>query len=188
MSTSSTRYTTVAIALHWIIALLIIGQIAGGWYMNHVVESSRAKFGLYQLHKSFGVLALLVSFGRLYWRLTHKAPALPEGMPAYERIGAQFTHIAFYTIMIGIPLSGWLMVSVSPKEIPTVLFQYIPWPHIPGLPKSELMEYISFETHKIVSYATIALLGLHIGAALKHHIVNKDDVLTRMLPFLKRRT
>ena len=179
------RYTPVAITLHWIIAVLILGQIAGGLYMSNLPEGDPALYDLFQLHKSFGVVILLLSLGRLGWRLTHPAPALPEGMKPWEKTVAAATHWIFYGLMIGVPVLGWAVVSASPLQFPTVVFDLVPWPHLP-LPHSGEVAGVFSELHEIAAFATLGLFVLHVGAALKHHIKDKDDVLTRMVPFLKR--
>lgn len=184
MSTDSRGYSRIAITLHWLIAFMIIGQIVGGKYM-HGMELGPDKYQLYQMHKSFGIVILLLSFLRLLWRLTHKAPPLPDGMSGFERFGAKASHFGFYVLMIGTPLVGWMMVSASPTAIPTKLFKTIPWPDFPFISRSEGLNDFFVETHEVMATMIIALLVLHVAAALKHHLVNKDDVLTRMLPFLK---
>ncbi|MEL7485882.1 MAG: cytochrome b [Pseudomonadota bacterium] len=194
MASESARYTSVAIILHWLIALLIIGQIAGGWYMTHLVpEASSQQFQLYQLHKSFGVTILLASLVRLGWRFTHRPPALPNGMAGWERVGARISHIAFYGLMIGVPLGGWALVSASPfaGSVPTFLFGVIPWPHLPFFEgvedRAALAETIA-GMHELFAKTILVLLALHIGAALKHHFVSRDDVLARMIPFIRSRS
>ncbi len=186
-STLTPSYSKVAIILHWLIALLIIGQLIGGKVMM-AMDPNALKFELFQLHKSFGILILILSVLRLLWRLTHKAPPLPEGMKPYERFGAKFSHWGFYVLMIGTPLAGWLMVSANPTIITTKLFKLVKWPDVPGIARSEALKDLMSQTHEYMAYAIIALLILHVGAALKHHFINQDDVLTRMLPFLKRKT
>ncbi|MGJ8563704.1 MAG: cytochrome b [Alphaproteobacteria bacterium] len=178
------KYTKVAILLHWMIAVLIIGQIAGGLIMTRL-DPAPFKFEVYQLHKSFGLIILLLSLVRLVWRLTHKSPALPAGMSGLERIGAKLTHFGFYGLMIGIPLAGWIMVSASVTQISTKIFKIVPWPDFPGVTRSEAFGSFMKDVHEYMAYAAIVLLVLHVGAALKHHFKDKDDVLTRMLPFLK---
>lgn len=182
----SDRYTKVAVTLHWLIALLIIGQLAGGIYM-HNLPATTWKFELYQWHKSFGIMVLLLSLARLGWRLTHRAPALPDGMKGWEKVAARITHVAFYALIIAVPLAGWLMVSASPYDLPTVLFKLIPWPHVPGIPQDAALEGLFKEVHEIMAFAIIGLLVLHVGAALKHHFINRDAVLTRMIPILSKK-
>lgn len=183
-SIQNRSYSKVAIALHWAIALLIIGQLVGGKVMM-AMDPGAEKYELFQLHKSFGVLILLLSVIRLLWRLSHKAPPLPSGMKSFEKAAAKLTHIAFYALIIGIPVTGWLMVSASSTRITTRLFQLVVWPDFPGVPRSESFENLMKLAHEYMGFAIILLILLHVWAALKHHFVNKDDVLSRMLPFMK---
>lgn len=179
-------YTKTAILLHWLIALMIIGQLIGGKVMMWM-DPKPLKFEIFQLHKSFGFIILALSLLRLIWRLLHKAPALPDGMKPIERIGAHLSHIGFYVLMIGIPLSGWIMVSASTTRITTKIFKMVKVPDFPGVTRSEYMEGLTENVHEKLSIIMILLIGLHIGAALKHHFINKDDVLTRMVPRLRRK-
>ena len=151
------------------------------------MANSPTKFEIYQLHKSFGLIILILSIGRLVWRLTHRAPALPSGMAGWERLAAKATHILFYVLIIAIPLSGWIMVSVSSLEIATEIFKTIPWPDFPGLERSDAAGRLWKDIHAILATSTAVLLLLHVGAALKHHFVNKDDVLSRMVTLIKPR-
>lgn len=171
----------MAVALHWAIAILILGQIAGGFYMHNLPNSSPIKFDLYQLHKSFGLSILLLSLARLGWRIGHRPPALPQGMAGWEKFAARAVHWGFYGLMIGTPLIGLAMVSVSPTDIPTKYFGFIPVPHLP-LAAGESAEDFFKEVHEIFAYAILTLLALHVGAALKHRVLDKDNVLQSMTP------
>ncbi|MEM6747125.1 MAG: cytochrome b [Pseudomonadota bacterium] len=184
------RYSSVAKALHWTIALLILTLIPAGLIM-HNMPFGETKFLIYQVHKSFGLMVLMLAVFRLVWRLTHPVPPLPENLKAWEKVAARITHVGFYVIMVGIPLIGWAMVSSAPIGIPTKLFFLIPVPHFP-LPQSEPLYEVLLSSHKYMAFATLGLLVLHVGAALKHHVVLLDDVLLRMMPrpvadFLDRR-
>lgn len=191
LSHSQHSYSKVAIFFHWLIAILIIGQLAGGLIMVRVLsKGSSLKFELYQYHKSFGILILSLSVLRLIWRLTHRPPALPLTMPGWEKTLASMTHFIFYFFMLAIPLIGWAMVSVSPLGISTYLFEIVRLPHLPfweGASDPAALEKQFKFIHEYLAFATIALLVLHIAAALKHHFHDRDDVLTRMLPFLRTR-
>ncbi len=181
-------YSRVAIFLHWTIALLIIVLLVFGTLMTNPETPNR--FVLYQWHKTGGIMVLLLSVLRLFWRLTHKAPALPSAMKDWEILAAKCSHIGFYVLMIGMPLLGWAMVSASPLGFPTKLFGTINWPHMPFLANLEVKEPVAkklTQAHHLGGKLMIGLIGLHIGAALKHHFVNKDNVLARMVPFLRRR-
>jgi cytochrome b561 len=177
------KYTKVAIALHWIIGLAIIFMLGLGLLLDDIPDDY--KFQAYQFHKSLGLTILALSFVRLFWRLTHRSPALPAGMKTWEIWASKLTHYAFYIMMIGIPLTGWALVSASPLNFPIMWFGVFEWPHLPFTPNKELSDNFS-EMHELLAYLTIVLLGLHIGAALKHHFISKDNVLTHMLPFLKQ--
>ncbi len=187
------RYTNGAIALHWLIAFMVVGQIVVGLYM-HKLDDDQAnlKFELYQWHKSFGITVLLLTLVRFGWRLTHKAPALPAAMPAWERLAARGAHIGFYVLLVAIPLAGWAIVSSSPyaDSVQTYLFGVIHWPHLPfftGVEDREDVSDVFAEIHEYLAFAMIGLIGLHVAAALKHHFINKDSVLAHMLPIARRK-
>jgi cytochrome b561 len=180
MAEDRERYTSGAKALHWTIALIIIVQIPAGFIM-HNLAFSELKYNMYQLHKSFGLIVLALSLVRLGWRLTHRAPALPSHLKRWERVLARFTHVAFYALIIGIPLTGWLMVSASPLGIDTKIFWLIPVPHWP-VPVGEGAESFWIGTHELLAKLTIGLLVLHVAGALKHHFIDRDGVLLRMVP------
>ncbi len=180
------RYSGVAVGLHWLIAALIIGMLAVGKWMTGLEAEDPLRFTLTQWHKSFGIAILILSLFRLYWRRTHNPPP-PVAGPKWEKLAASATHIAFYVLLLAIPLSGWLLVSASPLNIPTVLFQTLPWPHIPliswfGQSAEQLTEFFHL-IHEMLSNLLLLLLALHVGAALRHHFYLKDGVLTRMSLF-----
>ena len=180
-----TRYSAVAILLHWLIALAIIALLVMGIVMTGLPDTDLAlKFGLYQWHKSVGITVLLLSLLRLLWRLTHRPPPLPGNLRPWERLAARVTHVGFYVLIIVIPLLGWAMVSASPYNIPTVLYGEISWPHLP-VPKSAFEGFKA--GHVWLAFGAVGLLALHVAAALKHHYILKDDVLARMLPFAGRK-
>jgi cytochrome b561 len=187
MPAPSARYTGVAIALHWLMALGVLALVVIGLTMTHGGLASMEKFKLYQLHKSIGVTVLLLLALRLAWRLTHRPPPLPA-MPPLERFAAEGAHLALYLLLLALPLTGWALVSASPFNLPTVLYGTIPWPHIPWF--AELADKASAEkslkfVHSRLAWAMIGLVALHAAAALRHHFVLRDKVLTRMLPFAK---
>ncbi len=193
MTAVGERYSSVAIALHWLIALAILLQLASGlWMVGALAEkdTQMLAFQVYQWHKSLGLTVLILSLLRLFWRLSHRAPPLPDGMTRWERIAAKGTHHLFYFLMILLPLTGWVVVSASSLGLPTLYWGLFQWPHLPlfGLEAGTkaVLERAVGEVHEFLAYATIALLVLHVGAALKHHLVDRDDVLSRMLPFLRR--
>jgi cytochrome b561 len=182
------RYHAVAIVLHWVIALGLLTLIVMGLAMTHLALPAMAKFQLYQLHKSIGVTVLLAVLLRILWRATHRPPPLPA-LPPLEKAAAEGTHGLLYVLMLAIPLTGWALVSVSPFNLPTVLYGLVPWPHLPVLPelpdKAQVEPVVKF-IHGKLAWALAALVALHAGAAFRHHFVLRDGVLHRMLPFGRR--
>jgi len=182
------RYNHVAMAFHWVIALLLIANIAFGLIMGDLPRSDPNKFMLVQIHKSIGLTVLVLSLLRLGWRLTNPAPKLPAGMHPLVKAFAHLTHYVFYFLIIFIPLSGWLMVSASPLGNGTSYFGLFLWPNLPfwvGQTREQLRGvHETFETaHVFLAWSAIVLVPIHIAAALYHHILLKDDVLRRMLPW-----
>jgi len=185
-------YTAVAIALHWILAVLLVGMVFYAWNMEELrdtlfaggdVTIGEVQFA-YNAHKTTGLLILILSLARLAWRLTHPVPALPEGMAGWERTVATATHWAFYAIMIGLPLGG--MIAASAAEPPTLLFNNPDFvlPKLP-VPQTEGFQDFSASAHGAGGWAILILTGLHVAAALKHQLIDKDGLIGRMIPFLK---
>ena len=173
----STHYTATAKALHWGIAVLIFGMLGLGFYMTGL-DLSPTKLQLFSWHKWAGVTVFMLVVVRLAWRVGHKPPALPAHMPALERFAAHAGHLLLYVLMVAIPLSGWLMSSA--KGFQTVWFGVLPLPDL--LAKDKALGNLLETVHVVLNYTLIAVLLGHVGAALKHHSIDRDDVLTRMLP------
>lgn len=182
----SGRYSTVAIALHWTIAALIVLQVVLAGRMD--APPSLERFEVTQLHKSVGVTVLLLSLFRLAWRIMHPPAPLSDTMARGEKALAGATHVLLYAVMIGLPLTGWVMVSASKLGLPTLLYGLVPWPNVPGLaglePTAKEAWHGSAEfAHKALAKATYVLVGLHVAGALKHQLFSRDEpVLARMAP------
>lgn len=191
---SGPRYSATAIAFHWAIAILVIGLLASGWWMTGAIRDPARRalaYDVYQLHKAFGLCVLLLTVGRLAWRLTHRAPSLPAHMNALERLGAHVAHILLYGLTLAVPLLGWAMVSASPLGIPTVPFGLFEWPNLPVMGASDDAAAVEagFKFgHKTLAYIAAAVVVLHVAAALKHQFYDRDGLLSRMLPFGGRAT
>jgi len=176
---ASSRYTSVAIALHWAMAALLAFMIWLGWNM----DDNEAR---YQLHKSIGITVLFLALARLAWRYANPPPPLPDNMAKIEKTASHAVHVAFYVLMIGIPIMGWLLVSVSPFQVSTVLYGMVSWPHLPfpdSWKSKDLFEVVE-TIHGKGAWLVIGLLGLHVAGAVKHEIGAEDGVLKRMLPGL----
>lgn len=183
------RYTRVAIALHWLTAAAVLALIGIGLVMTQTDLAPMRRFQLYQWHKSIGITVLLLSLVRIAWRLFHPAPPPPGAMPRIERRAASAAHGLLYLLLIGMPLTGWAVVSASPFNLPTLLYGTIPWPHLPVV--STLADKAGAEkalalVHASGAWLLIGLLALHVGAALRHHLILRDDTLRRMLPSVAR--
>lgn len=181
-------YTATAKLLHWLIAAFVLALLALGRVMTGI-EDLQLRFELYQLHKSMGITVLALMGLRVAWRVLAKPPALPPMMEALERRAAQSTHLALYTLLLFMPLTGWAMVSATPPpfNFPTELYKTIPWPHIPALQQLTLdakktVEPLLKTLHAALGWALLALVAIHIAAALRHGLILKDGVMSRMLP------
>lgn len=184
------RYSAVSIALHWTIAALILTQIPLGWRMSDL-PYGEAKYQLFQLHKSIGITILTLSLVRLAWRLTHPAPPLPEHMARWEKVFARATHVGFYGVMIATPLGGWVLVFASELNVPTRIWGAVPLPDLPGFEamaaegRRAVYERVA-RAHGALAWFALGLLALHVAGALKHHLLDRDPVLWRMLPIVPR--
>ena len=176
------RYNRTAIFLHWLVGLGILGTLGLGLYMVDL-PFSPAKLQIYSWHKWAGMTLLFLAVVRLAWRLSHPAPALPDTMGPLTRLAAHAGHWALYILMLAIPLSGWLMSSAQGFSV--VWFGVLPLPDL-VTKNLELGEWLN-STHLILNYTLIATLIGHIGAALHHHFIKKDTVMSRMLPLIKKR-
>ena len=171
-----TRYSNTAIALHWLLALALFGTFALGIYM-HELPLSPAKLKYYSWHKWAGVTLLALSFGRLAWRLTHRPPA-DASMPAWQAKAAHLTPGLLYMLFFAVPLSGWAYSSSA--GFPVVWMGALPLPDFVPVDR-DLAETFK-GLHKLLTLSMAALVLLHIGAALKHHWVDRDGLLARMRP------
>jgi cytochrome b561 len=166
---------------HWVMAALILAQIplglaAANWRVSPM------KLNLFFWHKSTGMLILALLALRLLWRLANPTPALPAGMPAWERAGARLSHFLLYVLMIALPVTGWIVNSAS--NVPFRIFWLIPLPAIvaPDKATADLAALV----HRGLFALLAPVLVAHIGAALQHHFVKRNTVLTRMLPWRTR--
>jgi len=172
------RYGAVAQALHWIIAALIVTQFVLA-SLAEDLPAGMHKLALLARHKSFGMTVLMLAVVRLAWRLFNKPPPLPPGMKPYEVALAKITHSLFYVLLFALPVTGWLMSSS--KGYTVSWFNLFAWPNL--VPKDETAFKILKSRHEMLATILFFVAILHILAALKHHVWNKDDVLRRMLPF-----
>lgn len=186
------RWPAVIVLLHWEMAAALAAMLAGGLAMTRAAEHAVTTgdfsatvtglplFDAYQLHKSVGVTLFALVLLRLALRLALPSPSLPEHMRAPELLVARGAHVLLYALMLGLPITGWLLASSSTLGLPTVVFGRFELPHplTPDAGREALLGML----HWLGGWALIATAGLHVAAALKHHLVDRDDVLRAMLP------
>ncbi|WP_396329825.1 cytochrome b [Burkholderia anthina] len=181
LSAKPTRYTQTAIALHWLIALLIVCGFALGWVMTDIPGFTPTKLKYFSWHKWIGVTVFALAVVRVLWRATHAAPPLPGNTPAWQRAVSHGVHILLYVLMLVIPVTGYLYSSAA--NIPVVYLGIVPLPRLID-PDPVLKE--TFKTlHVSLNYILLALVSLHVLAAIKHQVLDRDGLLSRMLPFAK---
>ena len=168
-------YTRTAVALHWTVAGLVIVLLAMGWVMTDM-SASPAKLQIVTWHKWGGITVLALFFARALWRLTHPAPP-PLPMPRWQQRAAQIVHVLLYVLLLGQPLSGWLFSSAAGRQV--VYLNLIPLPNLIG--RNPAASAIFKELHDTCGVLLAALVAVHVLAALKHHFVDRDDTLRRML-------
>ncbi len=176
------RYTGTAIAMHWLMFALIACGFALAVYMVDLPLSPQ-KLKYYSWHKWLGVTVFLLAAARLMWRLTHPPPRLPAALPMWQRRAAAASHILLYVLIVVIPLSGWLYSSAS--GVPTVYLGELRLPDL--LAKNKALADQLRLIHVTLNYTMLMLVTIHAAAALKHHFLDGDDVLARMLPCVKPR-
>ncbi|HEY2022336.1 cytochrome b [Paraburkholderia sp.] len=174
-------YTRTAIAFHWLIALLIVCGFALGWVMTDIPGFTPTKLRYFSWHKWIGVTVFALAVMRILWRATHAAPPMPRRMPLWQRGAAHLVHLLLYVLMIAIPVSGYLYSSAA--NVPVVYLGLIPLPRIIA-PDPQLKEVLK-NLHIALNYTLLVLVALHVLAAIKHQLIDRDGLLSRMLPFLK---
>lgn len=168
---------TPAKLLHWGIALLIFTQFALGW-LAVTWRLSPTKLELYIWHKSFGVLILTLVAVRIFWRLLNPVPRLPLETSPAEQLAARASHALLYGLMLAIPVSGWVINSAA--GIPLRVFWWFPLPAIAPVDKG--LEALAKQVHFALFIVLAIVLVVHIAAALRHHYIKRNNLLTRMLP------
>ena len=173
-----TRYSNTAIVLHWLIAILIVLAFVLGTIMTDIPGITPTKLRYFSWHKWLGITILGLVCVRLLWRLTHTAPAYPSSMPMWQQYAAHGLHIALYVLMFAIPISGYLYSLAA--GVPVVYLGII---HLPILIAPDpVLKPILKEVHELLNNGLLILVALHVLAALKHHFINRDTILKRMLP------
>lgn len=196
MNNNATRYTKTAVILHWLIAILIFGMFALGWFMTDLPKEAPKQmaydlfdWGVYtwqlseeasprsfyfNLHKSIGISILALIVLRILWRITHRPPALLSTYKTWEKKLAHGAHHLLYLLMLAVPLSGLIMATLSKYGV-----KWFGIPFISGLDNTPLRETFE-QTHELLGIVILVVIGLHVLGALKHKFIDKDDTLKRM--------
>lgn len=182
MSEPRNRYSNVSLAFHWGIALLVLVQVL---LINaHEATEGPLSREFVQIHKAVGLGILVLTLARIGWRVANPPLPMPDQMKGWEKALARVTHVLFYALMIGLPLGGWAASSAGGREIDW--FGLFNWPLLP-LPLDRELSRNLIEAHEAGVKVLYVLLVLHVGAALKHHFIDRDNILHRMIPWIPRR-
>ena len=173
------RYTKTAMLLHWLTALLIVSAFVMGLVMTSIHGFTPAKLRYFSWHKWLGVTVFALAVLRVLWRHFNRPPAHPEHMPAWQNLAANVTHVLLYLLIFAVPLSGYLYTLSA--GVPVVYLGIWPMPVFMA-PNPELKPLLR-AIHYWLDMTMAALVFAHAGAALKHHLIDRDNVLKRMLPF-----
>ncbi len=186
MSAVVERYTRPAIWLHWIIGVLMIGNIAIG-FLHESFGEDNVRF-MINTHKSVGITVLGLAIMRLLWRLTHRPPALPSTYQRWEKGASHAVHWLLYFLIFALPVTGWMHDSAwkAAPEIKMYWFGLFEWPRMGWIMNMDPVAKEAFhdvmgERHELLGWILIALLVLHIGGALKHQFIDKERELQRMM-------
>ena len=183
-----TRYSSVAIILHWTIAAALALQIVLGWRIGDVEGVTRT--AVLQLHKTIGVTILVLTVVRMIWRMTKKPPAMDSSLTPIERFASHWVHMGFYAALMALPLTGWAMVSAQ-RVGAMKLLGGLRWPDfpivtaLPGDLQDTLADLLD-KSHSALVWVMLGLIALHVAGALKHHYISKDPTVSRMAPVARR--
>jgi cytochrome b561 len=172
---SSERYTRFAVALHWIVAVVVFAQFALGWLMQEIAKQPPGpRASAFNMHKSIGLVILALMLVRIAWRLSHPAPPLPA-MPRWQARAALANHVLLYVLLVAMPLAGYLGSAFSGYPVRFFGIVLPAW-----APKSEAMKQLMSDVHLVAAWLLAASVALHLAAVVKHSVVDRDGLLARM--------
>ena len=174
------RYRSIVVWIHWITALVVVAQVAVGFIFHRVYEQGTPeRMEFFAWHKTLGALILVLALVRLAVRLMNPPPPYPADFPKWERFAAVWSHRLFYVLLIALPLTGLAAVSGRAEDGTVPLLFGLSLPAIPGIPRENEFG----DVHEILVWTTLALVVLHVGAALKNQFASRTTVADRMPPF-----
>lgn len=184
------RYSPVAILFHWTMAALVVTQLALGWWMGRLPVGG-GKVAAHDLHYAIGIVMLVLVIGRAGWRMLAPPVINDADKPGWESLAAHVTHYLFYTCLFGLPLTGWAMISATARDQKLALLGIVSWPLMPF---QDLVRERRWEIEAAAEWmhfglvaTLLILIPIHVGAALKHHFIDRDDVFHGMLPIVPQR-
>lgn len=173
------QYTKTAMALHWVVAALMVWAFALGWIMTDIHGITPTKLRYFSWHKWLGVTVLVLALARLLWRATHQPPALPNEMHDWEKMAAHAGHALLYVLMLAIPVSGYFYTSAA--GVPVVYLGMLPLPTI--IDADPALAAMLKTIHIWLNYGLLAAVAGHLLAVVKHQLIDRQRLLQRMLPF-----
>lgn len=182
MAEPRNRYSTVSLTLHWLTAVLILTQVL--LITAHEATEGPLSREFVQIHKSVGLTILVLTLFRIGWRVANPAIPLPDAMPRWQKLLARGTHVLFYVFLIAMPLVGWAASSAGGREIQW--FGLFNWPLLP-IGGGRAMARTLMDLHGLAAKGLYVLIALHVIGALKHQVIDRDNVLHRMIPLIPRR-
>jgi cytochrome b561 len=182
LKNTTTSYGAITKLLHWTVAILVIALLTVGFLMGDISDKT-LKMQVYNLHKLLGLGILLLMLSRLIWRLINIQPGYAATIPSWEKRAARAVHDVLYLCLIVMPLSGWIM-STATAHAPHIGSWVL---NAPGMVGNQLAGHYAANLHRALAWGIPAFVLLHIVAALKHHFLDKNNVLLRMLPWVKNR-
>ncbi|WP_334164123.1 cytochrome b [Phenylobacterium sp.] len=187
--TRERRYSPVGVAFHWTVAGLILFQLWWGWRTGRL-PVGYDKLEAYELHSQVGLLIFVLTLARMTWRILIPGPRNDADKPGWQSTAAHLTHVTLYVCLLGLPLSGWAMLSATAREQGLSVAGVAPWPLLPlaGLsePHRWAIEAWAEQVHMVLIVGLLLLIPMHVGATVKHEFVDRDDVLRGMLPGVRR--
>lgn len=169
------NYGSVTKVLHWLIFILVVGMLTLGFLMGDISDKV-LRGEVINIHKLIGLSILVMMLFRLFWALTNPKPALPMNTPLYQKLAERAVHYSIYAVLIAIPISGWVL-SVAAGYFPKLFGLEFKLP----IPKDKALSDMAGNIHVYLAYTIIALVSVHVLAALYHYFIKKDDVLQRMI-------
>ncbi len=177
---SSAAWGSITKSLHWLVALAVVGMLSVGLWMQEL-PNSPDKITIYKLHKSMGLTVLALMALRIVWRISERARPTPPPMPTWQRRASAISHGLLYLSLLVMPLSGWLYNSAA--NFPLKWFELFRVPPLSGADRG--LKELAGDIHEFTAWLLIGLIAVHVAAALKHHLIDRDGVLRAMLPFAR---